>query len=94
MSILGLLNIFAAIIIFVHCACKISLRHWHWRESGLWVNTMLIGGSVGSIGLGWMNNEIPSWPEILINWGLALLFTIRAWRLYRSGRLFKRENYE
>ena len=91
MSMLGILNVLAAIIIFVHCTCRISLRRWHWRESGLWVNTMLIGGSVGSIGLVWMDNEFPAWPKILINWGLAMLFTIRAWRLWRDGRLFPKK---
>ena len=52
MSILVALNIFAAVIIFVYCVCKLSLRHWKWHESGLWVNAMLIGGSVGSVAIG------------------------------------------
>ena len=77
MSILAVLNIFAAVIIFVRCVCKLSLRRWHWHESGLWVNAMLIGGSVGSVAIGLFNQTLPEWPEILINWGLAMLFTMR-----------------
>ena len=88
MSILVALNIFAAVIIFVHCACKLSLRHWKWHESGLWINAMLIGGSVGSVAIGLFNQTLPEWPEILINWGLAMLFTMRTWRLWRDGLLF------
>ena len=91
MSILVALDIFAAVIIFVYCACKLSLRHWKWHESGLWINAMLIGGSVGSVAIGLFNQTHPEWPEILINWGLAMLFTMRAWRLWREGRLFKKE---
>ena len=90
MSILVALNIFAAVIIFVHCVCKISLRHWRWHESGLWVNAMLIGGAVGSVVIGLINQEVPEWPELLINWGLAMLFTVRSWRLWREGRLFSK----
>lgn len=88
MSLLVALNIFAAVIIFVHCVCKISLRHWKWHESGLWINAMLIGGSVGSVAIGLFNQTLPEWPEILINWGLAMLFTMRTWRLWREGHLF------
>ena len=88
MSILVALNIFAAVIIFVHCVCKLSLRHWKWHESGLWINAMLIGGSVGSVAIGLFNQTLPEWPEILINWGLAMLFTMRTWRLWRDGHLF------
>ena len=88
MSILVALNIFAAVIIFVHCACKLSLRHFQWHESGLWINAMLIGGAVGSVAIGLFNQTLPEWPEILINWGLAMLFTMRTWRLWREGRLF------
>ena len=94
MSILVALNIFAAVIIFVHCVCKLSLRHWKWHESGLWINAMLIGGSVGSVAIGLFNQTLPELPEILINWGLALLFTIRAWRLWRDGLLFKKSGGE
>ena len=91
MSIFVALNILAAVIIFVHCVCKLSLRHWKWHESGLWINAMLIGGSVGSVAIGLFNQTLPELPEILINWGLALLFTIRAWRLWREGLLFKKK---
>ena len=94
MSILVALNIFAAVIIFVHCVFKLSLRHWKWHESGLWINAMLIGGSVGSVAIGLFNQTHPEWPEILINWGLALLFTIRAWRLWREGLLFTKSGGE
>ena len=94
MSILVALNIFAAVIIFVHCVCKLSLRHWKWHESGLWINAMLIGGSVGSVAIGLFNPTPPKWPEILINWGLAMLFTMRAWRLWREGLLFKKSGGE
>ena len=94
MSILVALNIFAAVIIFVHCVCKLSLRHWKWHESGLWINAMLIGGSVGSVAIGLFNQTLPKWPEILINWGLAMLFTMRAWRLWREGLLFKKSGGE
>ena len=69
MSILVALNIFAAVIIFVYCACKLSLRHWKWHESGLWINAMLIGGAVGSVFISLLNQKLPEWPEILINWG-------------------------
>jgi len=88
MNILGALNILAAVIIFVHCVCKLSLRHWRWHESGLWVNAMLIGGTVGSVAIGLINQEFPEWPEILIECGLAMLFTMRTWRLWREGLLF------
>ena len=91
MNIWGLLNILAGVIIFVHCACKLTLRRWHWRESGLWINMLLIGGAIFSIGFGLINQAFPEWPEILINWGLALLFTMRAWRLWREGLLFKKK---
>ena len=94
MSILVALNIFAAVIIFVHCVCKLSLRHWKWHESGLWINAMLIGGAVGSVFISLLNKKPPEWPEILINWGLAMLFTMRAWRLWREGRLFKKAGDE
>ena len=94
MSILVALDIFAAVIIFVHCACKLSLRHWKWHESGLWINAMLIGGAVGSVFISLLNQKLPEWPEILINWGLALLFTIRAWRLWREGLLFTKSGGE
>ena len=94
MSILVALNIFAAVIIFVHCVCKLSLRHWKWHESGLWINAMLIGGAVGSVFISLLNQKLPEWPEILINWGLALLFTIRAWRLWREGLLFTKSGGE
>ena len=86
MSILGALNIFAAVIIFIHCVCKLSLRHWQWHESGLWVNAMLIGGAVGSVSIGLIERQFPEWPEILINWGLAMLFITRAWRLLMAYR--------
>ena len=88
MSILGALNILAAVIIFVHCVCKLSLRLWKWHEPGLWINAMLIGGAVGSVFIGLLNQKLPEWPVILINWGLAMLFTVRAWRLWREGHLF------
>ena len=88
MSIFVALNIFAASIIFLHCGFEVSHRHWRWHESGLWINVMLIGGSVGSVAIGLFNQTLPELPEILINWGLALLFTIRAWRLWRDGHLF------
>ena len=94
MSILVALNIFAAVIIFVHCVCKLSLRHWKWHESGLWINAMLIGGSVGSVAIGLFNQTHPAWPEILINWGLAMLFTMRTWRLWREGLLFTKSGGE
>lgn len=90
MSIFGTLNILAALIIFVHCVCKLSLRHWRWHESELWVNAMLIGGAVGSVAIGLINQEIPEWPELLIDCGLAMLFTVRAWRLWRDGHLFQK----
>lgn len=91
MSILVALNVFAAVIIFVHCVCKLSLRHWRWHESGLWINVMLIGGAVGSVAIGLFNQTFPEWPEILINLGLAMLFTMRTWRLWREGLLFKKK---
>ena len=94
MSILVALNLFAAVIIFVNCVCKLSLRHWKWHESGLWINAMLIGGSVGAVAIGLFNQTLPEWPEILINWGLAMLFTMRAWRLWREGLLFKKSGGE
>lgn len=94
MSILVALNIFAAVIIFVHCARKLSLRHWKWHESGLWINAMLIGGAVGSVFISLLNQTPPEWPEILINWGLAILFTVRAWRRWREGLLFKKSGGE
>ena len=94
MSILVALNIFAAVIIFVHCVCKLSLRHFQWHESGLWINAMLIGGAVGSVFISLLNQKLPEWPEILINWGLAMLFTMRAWRLWRDGLLFKKSGGE
>ena len=94
MSILVALNIFAAVIIFVHCVCKLSLRHWKWHESGLWINAMLIGGAVGSVFISLLNQKLPEWPEILINWGLAMLLTVRAWRLWREGLLFKKSGGE
>lgn len=94
MSILVALNIFAAVIIFVHCVFKLSLRRWHWHESGLWINAMLIGGAVGSVVIGLLNQSFPEWPGILINWGLAMLFTARTWRLWREGLLFKKSGGE
>ena len=94
MSILVALNIFAAGIIFVHCVCKLSLRRWHWHESGLWINAMLIGGAVGSVFISLFNQTNTEWPEVLIDWGLAMLFTMRAWRLWREGLLFKKSGGE
>ena len=94
MNILGALNILAAVIIFVHCVCKLSLRHWRWHESGLWINAMLIGGAVGSVFISLLNQKLPEWPEILIECGLAMLFTMRTWRLWRDGSLFQKRGDE
>ena len=51
-------------------------------------------GAVGSVFISFLNQTLPEWPEILINWGLAILFTMRTWRLWREGLLFTKSGGE
>ena len=41
------LNLAAAVVVFVHCVCRLSVRKWTCRQPELLAHAVLCGGAVG-----------------------------------------------
>ena len=80
------LNLVAALVIFVHCVCRLSVRQWTFRQPELWAHALLIGGAVGVIGVSLARGESTLGAEVWINIGMAAYFLSQSWRLWRMKR--------
>ena len=79
------LNLVAALVIFVHCVCRLSVRQWTFRQPELWAHALLIGGAVGVVGISLVRG-VSKPAEVWINIGMAAYFLSQSWRLWRMKR--------
>ena len=80
------LNLVAALVIFVHCVCRLSVRQWTFRQPELWAHALLTGGAVGVIGVSLARGESTLGEEVWINIGMAAYFLSQSWRLWKMKR--------
>ncbi len=81
-TFLAWLNLTAAVVIFVHCTCRLSARKWNFRQPELLAHAVLCGGAVGAIS-GVLTRSMLSNPsEIIINCGVAAYFLSQTYRLW------------
>lgn len=81
-NILILINVLAAVVVFVHCVCRLSVRRWPLKSPELWAHAVLCGGAVGVIGHGLVQGGWVHPSEIVINCGMAVYFLSQSWRLW------------
>lgn len=87
MTALLIIDVLAALVIFCHCVCRLSVRKWTWKQPEMWAHVVLTGGSVGVIGSGLVQGGVHHPSEILINLGLAAYFLSLTWRQWQVGKL-------
>ncbi len=80
------LNLVAALVIFAHCVCRLSVRQWTFRQPELWAHALLIGGAVGVIGVSLARGESTLVAGVWINSGIATYFLSQSWRLWKMKR--------
>ena len=80
-------NVSAAVIIFVHCACRLSVRRWTLKQPELWAHAILCGGAVGAIGHGLVQGGAVHPSEITLNIGMAAYFLSQTYRLWYMKQL-------
>ena len=80
------INLIAALIVFVHCVCRLSVRQWTFRQPELWAHALLTGGAVGVIGVSLARSESTLSAGVWINSGMAAYFLSQSWRLWRMKR--------
>ena len=79
------LNLVAALVIFVHCVCRLSVRQWTFRQPELWAHALLTGGAVGVVGISLVRG-VSQPAEVWINIGMAAYFLSQSWRLWKMKR--------
>lgn len=87
MTALLIINVLAALVIFCHCVCRLSVRKWTWKQPEMWAHVALTGGSVGVMGHGLVSGAVHHPSEILINVGVAAYFLSLTWRQWQVGKL-------
>lgn len=80
------LNVAAAIVIFVHCVCRLSTRRWYWIQAELWAHIVLCGGAVGVMAHGLVQGGTHHPSEIIVNCGIAAYFLSQTWRQWNLNR--------
>ncbi len=87
MTALLIINVLAALVIFCHCVCRLSVRKWTWKQPEMWAHVVLTGGAVGVMGHGLVSGAVHHPSEILINVGVAAYFLSLTWRQWQVGKL-------
>ncbi len=80
------LNLAAAVVVFVHCVCRLSVRKWTCRQPELLAHAVLCGGAVGVLGSGLTQGTAHHPSEIIINCGIAAYFLSQTYRLWLIKR--------
>ena len=81
-TVLIYLNVLSALVVAVHCCCRLSVRQWDKRSMEMWAHALLVGGAVGVIGSS-LNADYPHHPtEVLSNFGMAAYLSVQSWRLW------------
>jgi hypothetical protein len=79
----AVLNIAASLMIFVHCACRLTVQRWTVRQPELWIHALLLSASIG-VAASNLNGATRNPHEVMLNIGIAAYFAAQTWRLRHS----------
>lgn len=78
---MNLINLLSALMIFVHCACRLTVQRWHLRQPELWIHAVLLASAVGVAA---SSGDTVNPHEVILNAATAAYFAAQTWRLRNS----------
>ncbi|MGF6148971.1 Uncharacterised protein [Kingella potus] len=80
-SLMNLANLASALLIFVHCACRLTVQRWTLRQPELWIHAVLLASAVGVAA---SSADTANPHEVILNAATAAYFAAQTWRLRNS----------